>query len=656
MADIQNSKTARRAFPKLLVLLLFLIAGLECTTSEQELLSPDGAIEVDVFIKDSKPYYKISYEGKQVLEPSDLGFIFNGVDLSKEIDLIGESEISKINDQYHLLHGKQKTISYTANEKTYTLRHSSGQEYSIIFCVSDDGVGFRYHISEGKPGINIIDKEFTSFNFPDSSRAWLQHMANAKTGFARTNPSYEENYSVDIPVGTPAPDTAGWVFPALFNTGTTWVLISETGMDGNYPGTKLDQFSEGGNYTIAFPQWGEQFPGEALNPESELPWSTPWRIIAIGDLKTISESTLGTDLADPAVDMDTSWIKPGRSSWSWVKLGDNATVYDVQIRFIDYAANMGWEYVLIDAFWDRNIGYDKMQELVDYAAERNVGILLWYNSSGNWNDTDMTPKSKLLTHEDRVKEFSRIHEMGIKGIKVDFFAGDGQSMIQYYLDIFKDAAEYELLVNTHGATIPRGWHRTWPNLMTMESIKGFEFITFFQGNADMEAVHSTVIPFTRNVFSPMDFTPMSPTRIRTVERKTTPAFEIALPVIFTSGIQHYAETDEGMNQLPDYVQEFIKTIPVDWDEMQFIDGYPGKLVVMARRHGNQWFVAGINGENEHKELELDLSFLQNGSSGMLITDGEGNEMFRQENYTQNSENFFLDLKPAGGFVILFSEQ
>ena len=635
------------------ILLVSVFIG--CGSQPSSLTSPDGAISVDFYITKGQPGYRILHDNSVVLDSSKLGLMFDGIDLHMNMELTGTSNTEEILDEYNMLHGKQRNITYHANEKTYSLQHKSGTEYDIIFRVSDDGVGFRYLIKGNDQNLHHIEQEFTSFNFPEGSRAWLQHMANAKTGFARTNPSYEENYSIDIPVGTAAPDTAGWIFPALFNTGNDWVLISETGLDGTYPGTKLDQYSENGEYKIAFPQWGEQFPGKALDPESTLPWSTPWRIIVVGDLETITESTLGTDLADPAIEMDTSWIEPGRSSWSWVKLGDNATVFDVQTEFIDYAADMGWEYVLVDAYWDRNIGYEKMQELIDYAASKDVGILLWYNSSGSWNDTEMTPKSALLTHEDRVKEFSRIHEMGAKGVKVDFFAGDGQSMIQYYLDIFQDAADHELLVNTHGTTLPRGWHRTWPNLMTMESVKGFEFITFFQGNADQAAVHSTMLPFTRNVFSPMDFTPMSPTAIRTVERKTTPAFEIATPVLFTSGIQHYAETAEGMEQIPGFAKDFIKQIPVDWDESEFIDGYPGEFVIMARRSGDRWFIAGINGNNEAKKVTMDLSFIPSEMTGILIQDGEGDSMFSLASVPPEA-GIEVTMKPTGGFVMMFTNQ
>jgi hypothetical protein len=544
-------------------------------------------------------------------------------------------------------------IDYQANERVFTLSHQDGSEYEVIFRVSNDGVAFRYHIPGEGGELSYIHEEFTTFNLPDDARAWLQPLANVNTGWSETNPSYEEDYYIDVEMGTVARDSAGWAFPALFKTGANWLILSETGLDGTYPGTRLNQFSPNGNFRIDFPQQGEQYPGRALYPESELPWKTPWRIIAIGDLETVTESTLGSDLADPQAVADTDWIRPGRAAWSWAKLKDESVNYDVQKQFIDYAAEMGWEYILVDVNWDQTIGYDRMQELVDYASGKEVGLLLWYNSSGDWNTTEYTPKSKLLTHEDRVAEFSRIHEMGIKGIKVDFFGGDGQSMVQYYLDLFKDAADYELLVNTHGTTLPRGWHRTWPNLMTMESVKGFEFITFDQRNTDQEPEHSTILPFTRNVFSPMDFTPMSPTEIPGRDRVTTPVFEIALPVLFTSGIQHYAETADGMKEIPVFVQDFIKEIPVVWDEMEFIDGYPGKEVIIARRAGDEWFVAGVNGEGSSKEIELDLSFIPEGLTGTMIYDGSEAEPFAQKLVSGDERAITLEMKPNGGFVILF---
>jgi hypothetical protein len=632
---------------------LILLAIVSCTDSE--LTSPDKNIEINFELTNGhQPTYSISYQDSIILGQSQLGLIRDGIDFSKDMAVESVSEPQKIEESYSLLHGKQTEINYEATEQTYHLRHESGNLMDIIFRVSDDGVAFRYHFPEERGKVYSIIEEKTSFNFPEGSRAWLEPLANVNTGFAETNPSYEEHYVQDIEVGTPAPDSAGWAYPALFRSKDTWLLISESGIDGNYPATRLQQESPNGNYQIGFPQEGEQFPGRALDPQSELPWTTPWRIIAVGDLKAITESTLGTDLAAPAQLSDTSWIEPGRASWSWAKLKDSSVNYEDQKRFVDYASEMGWEYTLVDVNWNSTIGYEKMADLVDYAASKDVKLLLWYNSSGSWNSTTYTPKSKLLTHEDRVEEFSKIEDMGIAGIKVDFFAGDGQSMMQYYLDIFKDAADHNLLVNTHGTTLPRGWHRTWPNLMTMESVKGFEFITFEQENADKAANHNTMLPFTRNVFGPMDYTPMSLTELFNVERKTTSAHELALPVLFTSGIQHYAETVRGMDKVPDDVRGFVKQIPVAWDEMEFVDGFPGEYVVIARRFGDRWFVAGINGEENPKELSVDLSFIPKEFKGEMIKDGDSQFTFSREDVNP-SDAINITMKESGGFVILYED-
>jgi hypothetical protein len=313
---------------------------------------------------------------------------------------------------------------------------------------------------------------------------------------------------------------------------------------------------------------------------------------------------------------------------------------------------MGWEYCLIDAYWDTRIGYDRIAELADYAAVKNIGLLLWYNSAGNWNTTPQTPKNKLLTHEDRVKEFGRLKRMGIKGIKVDFFGGDGQSMMAYYQDIFEDAAKLNLWVNCHGATLPRGWQRTYPNLLTAEAIRGFEYVTFEQGNADLEPNHCCTAVFTRNVFDSMDFTPVCFTEVPNIKRVTTNGFELALAVIFTSGIQHYAQTPEGMAAMPAYIKDLMKEIPSHWDESRFIDGYPGKLVVIARKFKNKWYVAGINGENVEKSINLDLFFLKDIKAGMLVTDGADNRSFSLQNITiTQGKPLGIKLKGYGGFVI-----
>jgi alpha-glucosidase len=311
---------------------------------------------------------------------------------------------------------------------------------------------------------------------------------------------------------------------------------------------------------------------------------------------------------------------------------------------------MNWKYCLVDADWDTRIGIEKVKELVAYANVRGIGLLLWYNSAGDWNTTPYHPRSMLLTHEQRIKEFGMLKEMGIKGVKIDFFGGDGQSMIKYYHEILRDAAQFELLVNFHGATLPRGWHRTYPHLLTMEAIKGFEFITFGQENADQEATHAAMLPFTRNAFDPMDFTPMCFSEIPGIQRKTTNGFELALPTLFLSGIQHLAEIPSGMAAVPAYVKEYLSELPAQWEDTKFIDGFPGKLVVLARKSGDFWYVTGINGEALDKQLELDLSFMR-GANGFMISDGAAHPEFSQNEISIGDQPIPVSLKANGGFVM-----
>ncbi|MCV9385115.1 glycoside hydrolase family 97 protein [Reichenbachiella ulvae] len=636
--------------------LIGLMMGVACSPTEKEqdlsVSSPDASLTVEVAIDEAgQASYSVKKNDQIVLEPSQLGVKREDVDLSTALQLTGVSEVEMVHDNYELKHGKQRKIHYMANKKVYSFENASGDKMEVIFQLSDDGVAFRYYFPGESEDVKFINEERTTFNLPDDAKAWLQPCAEAKSGWSQTNPSYEENYLMDISVSQSSPTAAGWVYPALFNVGDNWVLVSESGLEANYCATRLEQNSPNGEYKVGFPQEKEViFDGE-LNPQSQLPWYSPWRVLAIGSLKTITESTLGTDLAAPAIEGDFSWVEPGRAAWSWVILKDDSTIVPVQKRFINYASDMGWEYCLIDALWEKQIGYDSIKMLADYASERNVRLLLWYNSAGDWNSTPLTPKDMMLTSDARLKEFKRISEMGIAGVKIDFFGGDGQSVIEYYHDILKDAAEAGIAVNFHGCTLPRGWQRTYPNLMSMESIKGMEFITFDQRNADVAVSHCAMLPFTRNVFDPMDFTPVSLSEIPNIERRSTNAFELATSVLFVSGIQHYAETANGMKNHPGYVREVMRAVPVKWDESVFVDGYPGKLAVMARRSGDKWFVSGINGEDKAKDLILDLSFLK-GLSGTVITDGEEKRSWKQEEVSiPETGEYPISLKPNGGFLI-----
>jgi len=640
-------------------IVLMLLALLNSNSFSQEnpdysITSPDKNISVHFHISDDKnALYSIKYDDILIMQNSKLGIVREDEDFSRNLSLESVSDIEAVEDDYEMLQGKRSKCSYAGNKRVFHLKNASGKRIDIIFQVSNDGVAFRYYFPEKSDDVKKIAEEVSSFNFLPGTMGWVQPMTNAKTGWHQDQPSYEQHYKQDIEVDKLPANKAGWVFPALFNFDKYWMLITETAIDRNYCGSRLQRKSVGNEFFVGFPQDKEIFPSGPCYPESTLPWLTPWRIIAIGDgLKTIMESTLGTDLANPSRLKDTSFIKPGRASWSWIILKDDSIVYDVQKRFIKLAADMNWEYCLVDADWDTKIGYDKIKELSEYAQSKGVGLLLWYNSAGTWNTVPYHPKSKLLTHEDRVKEFGRLKEMGIKGVKVDFFGGDGQSMMAYYQDIFEDAAQFGLVVNCHGCTIPRGWQRTYPNLVSMEAIKGFEFVTFEQVNADLEPNHSCIAAFIRNVFDPMDFTPVCFGEIPRIKRITTNGFELAVSVIFLSGVQHFAQTPESMAAVPDYIKDFMRDVPTCWDDTCFIDGYPGKLVVIARKSQDTWYVAGINGENVEKSINLELPFLKDTKTGILFTEGADNRSFEMQKITLTpGKPFAVTLKGNGGFVI-----
>ncbi len=619
-----------------------------------EVASPDGRIQVQMAQDaEGRPTWRLLREGREVVAPSPLGLVGEGADLSRALAFSGAGELQAVADDYELLSGKRRLNQYRANRRVFRWQDAQGQELAVAWQVSNDGAAFRYELDRPVSGMRRWHHDAATFRLPSGSHAWLQPMAVPKTGFGRTNPSYEEFYLQDVPVGTPTPMGHGWVFPALFRAGEDWVLLSEGVLRRGDAGSRLLDGARPGEYVLGFPDEREAFPGGDSTPWiGAFPWRSPWRIVTVGTLATVVDSTLGTDLADPPA-VDVAAV-PGKASWSWPLLGDESTVFEVQKQFVDYAADMGWRYTLVDALWDQQIGDARMRELVEYARGRNVQILAWYNSAGAWNDAPQTPRGLLLDRESRRREFQRMRDLGVVGLKIDFFGGDGASMIAYYLDLMEDAAPYGLQLNFHGATLPRGWQRTWPHLRTVEAVRGLEFATFNQADADQQPVHAATLPFVRNVFDPMDYTPLAMIRLNDrVQRRTSPAFELAESVLFVSGIQHYAETAAGMAQVPEYVRQFLRALPELWDDSRFIDGYPGRFAVFARQGGGQWFVGGINAGPEARTVTLQAETFGAGvRRGTLITDGDQAPGFaRRPVEFAPGRPLQVELAPQGGFVL-----
>lgn len=615
----------------------------ETLAQEWNLASPDKKIIIRIS-NDSRISYTVTYGKRTVINPSPLGIQRDDQQFSTALKFVAQEE-NKIAEPYTLLVGKRLQAHNPANELILTLENANREKINIIFRAYNDGIAFRYLFPGSAGGLHTITQEYSGFAIPKEAKAWIQpYDLNV-----RKKPCYETYYENAITPGTASPNPAGWAFPALFNLDQVWMLMSEAGLDETYCATHLEDKQGNGVYTIRFPEKEEVTSDADPAPVSTLPWITPWRLVVIGpSLNTLQQTTLITDLNPPSKIKDTSWIKPGRASWSWWSNGSTTRDFEIQKKYIDFNAGMGWEYVLIDAGWPEMKG-GKMEELVKYANAKGVGIFLWYHS-GMGREKDSVSMANLMAFEDaRRKELLRIQQWGVKGIKVDFFDGDKQPVIKRYFDILRDAADHRIMVNFHGSTLPRGWERTYPHLMSMESVKGAEGYGR-QAFCDRAPSHNTILPFTRNVVGSMDYTPVTFTNKREAIRQTTFGHELALSIVFESGVFHFADNMGSYQALPDAPKKFLKDVPVTWDETRYLAGVPGQYVVLARRKGTRWYIGGINGQAREQEVTFDLPFLTKKITLHILTDGANPGTFATVPLETNGKNVKVKIASNGGFV------
>ncbi len=618
--------------------------------------SPDGAVSVRFGLDgQGRPRYAVQLAGRPLLGPSPLGLETSVASWERDLRVVGRDPVEPVQERYTLLHGKCSVCTSSANRRVVRLADADGHALDVVFRVSNDGVALRYRIPAMSDADSVTaERELTGFRFPEGTRTWLMPMDAPSSGWMHVNPAYESHYVMNGHVGVTAPTGVGWAFPGLFRVGDVgWALVTEAGMDGTYCASRLRAQADSGLYTIGFPEPGEGTgPADPVDPSFTRPFASPWRLIIVGrSLAPIVDTHLVTDVSAPSRVPNPEFVKPGKVAWSWLPLKDASIVPDVQRRFIDMAAEQGYPYVLVDNWWDQKIGYDGLAKLVKYAADKGVGILVWYNSNGHFNDAPQTPKNRMIDPDVRRAEFHRLREMGVRGVKVDFMGGDKQSVIRLYLAILRDAADARLMVNFHGATLPRGWSRTWPNYMTAEAVRGYEYITFGQEDADLAPSHAAVLPFTRNAVGPMDFTPtMFSDRVGASVRRTSDAFDLAMNIVFESGLQHLGVTERSLKLVPEDVRSFLSAIPVAWDETRFLDGFPGRYVVIARRKGERWWIGGINGSDEPRTVELDLGFLKGDCAGTLFTDGADNRSFARRVVPTGSDSLRLTIPAQGGFA------
>ncbi len=566
-----------------------------CNTRIADVSSPDKKIKVSV----SDSIMTVRYSG-QVVQTIRIG----------SNHWTGSSRIVEtVEERYTMISGKRRECTY----KYRAMSCSDAQGKNLLVRVSDDGVAFRFNGAD----------EHVSFVIPDGTRRWLQRQKTDYEGF--------------YPESTQAAD-GKYSYPALIEYGEgIFGLITESGINHGNSCSYLT--ISGDRYTVTYTD----------NDETDV---HAWRILMLGSLADIVESTLVTDVAGGGTVTDKSWIKPGVSSWIYWAYNHSSKDFQKVKEYIDLAHDMGWPYTLIDWEWDEMANGGNLEDAMAYAREKGVKVNLWYNSGTSWIGPGAPgPQDRLRTKEAREREMTRLEQMGATGIKVDFFLPDGHEMVDYYLDILEDAARHHLLVDFHGCTIPRGWSRTWPNLMSMEAVYGAEWYNNNRRMTNAAAAHNATLPFTRNVIGPMDYTPCTFTDSQN-PHITTDCHELALPILFESGLQHMADRPEAYLNLPAPVKELLSGLPSAWDDTRLLAGYPGQSAVIARRSGDTWYIAGINGTNEEITIEPDYSRIGNSVVLKTLITDRGSEPGKGFNIQNNVQAGKIVLPARGGFVAI----
>ena len=613
-----------------LFLSILLTSSVLAWAGDVSVSSPNNKLQVTISDAGGRLHYSATLDGQQMLMPSALSLKTSIGDFTRDMS-IKNYEIRTKRYDYQMRGTKASAASYQANCLLMDIQTKDGMKMSITFQVSDNDIAFRYELPRQNVGRKEMKRarimsELSSFNFPDGTTTFISPQIGPESGWEQTKPSYEEGYSADAPMDKASQYGHGYIFPALFHLPAGWALISETGVGSNYCGSHLSDYQSGTGYTVAYPDPGENNGFGSDFAAIPLPGQTPWRTITLGTtLQPIVETTISYDIVEPLYAPSTDY-KPGRYTWSWLIWQDKSINYDDQVRFIDLAAAMGFEYCLVDNWWDTQIGRDRIPELSRYAQSKGVHLLLWYNSNGYANDAPQGPRDCMNTAIAREREMKWMQSIGIKGIKVDFFGGDKQETMRLYEDILSDANRYGLQVVFHGCTIPRGWEKMYPNYVASEAVLASENVYFNEGAAIKEPFDLTLHPFCRNATASMDWGGIIMNKYLSKDnksrhtRKTTDIFEMASGLIMQTSVQCVAMQPNNLQELPQFEMDFLKTLPTTWDETRYIDGYPGKYVVLARRHGNDWYVAGLSAEKQSLTLTLDLPMFTPGQTLQYYVD------------------------------------
>ena len=557
---------------------------------------PDAAVAAKLALDEAgRLSFGVDRAGTAVLAPAPVGIVTTAADLSTGLSFVSRTNRT-VRERYTKTTGKQFVRDVTLAESTFAFTGAGGAPLEVVVRVSAEGAAYRYVLPAG----GTITGEASSFTLPAEAPAWLLPY----------NPNYE-NERVQTTAGAAGAGEYG--FPALFRVGSTYALLTESDVDGRYDGARLTHTAGSGAYAI-------RLADPRIVATGRL--ATPWRTVIVGDLATVTGALLTDDLAPPSKLADTSWVRPGFAAWSWLSEHSSPADPARQRQYIDFAARNGWPYVLIDEGWSASW----VPEVTRYARARGVDVLLWFH----WTSLD--------TAQERDSVLPLIKSWGVAGVKVDFMDSDSQARFRWYDDILAATAARKLMVNFHGATIPRGLQRTWPHVMTLEAVRGAEqFRT--------RAATNTIFPFTRNVVGGMDYTPVT---WAVTDRDTTDAHEVALAVVYESGWQHPGDRPETYEAHPEALRT-LNQLPSAWDETRLLAGAPGQESVVARRRGDRWYVGGISAVAA-KTFRTSLGFLGSGRFlAETLRDGD-NGLLRESRILGRSDTLAVPERANGGFV------
>lgn len=688
MRQYQNNDGMKRIILILMSMSCSLMASAQIVSIE----SPDLQTTVYVGSTDGIAWYSVSCGNDINIPASRLGLKTNDMDFSNlELEGIRRDQAE---ESYTLDRSKTGLVSYCANIGICAFMNPQGQKVEVEFRVSDNNVAFRYLIpKEGETGSVRIMDELTEFSFCDNADStyistYLTPQSHAMVDWKRTKPSYEEHYDIGAPIAKASEFGHGYTFPCLFRMGDDgWVLISETGVGGNYCGSRLsdskvitrdnsgtpDDPSDDKvyySYKLEYPMPEENNGNGTSEPAISLPGATPWRTITLGEtLRPIVETTVAWDVVEPLYESSHKYDY-GKCTWSWIVWQDGSINKEDQLKYVDLASAMGFEYVLIDNWWDTRIGTEGIREIVSYARTKGVDVFLWYSSSGWWNDIVQGPTDIMSSPIPRKKAMKWMNELGVKGIKVDFFGGDKQETMRLYEAILSDADDHGLMVIFHGCTLPRGWERMYPNYVGSEAVRASENLIFMQSECDDEAVDACLHPFIRNTVGCMEYggcflnRRLDRTNTKGHIRRTTDVFQLATCVLFQNPVQNFAIAPNNLTDAPAACLDFLRDVPTTWDETRLIDGIPGEFVLLARRHGDTWYIAGVCAEDKVHEYNVweliyglrdissDTSWTPAKDADILIYEG-GNEPVQKRVKADDLYKTDISFGKNDGIVITF---